>query len=90
MTRVSPGYHDRMLAVKRKKTPAEAWTNASPWIIFIKIHIQEEPITRDPKYPHKILDTPTLKCPGPTFVYENLDPKNPDESNAQIEKYQIS
>ena len=37
------------------------------------------------KIPPKIMDTPTLKGPGPTYMCrKNLDPKNPDGSNAQI------
>ena len=39
----------------------------------------------------KIVDSPTLKGPGPTYMRQkNLDPKNPCASNGQIEEYLFS
>ena len=39
----------------------------------------------------EIMDTPTLKGPGPTYMCKkNFDPENPGASNAQIEMYLFS
>ena len=69
---------------------------ASPPLKYKCINFHKDPYPgrihkNGSKIPPKIMDTPTLKGPGPTYMCrKNLDPKNPDESNPQIEKYQIS